>query len=59
MIFEGGKTAVTTLKKLGVANLGFAVAAAPLLQYITNAGAPGKGVAMSAVLSSSAAARPG
>ena len=52
VIFEGGKTkAVTTLKRLSVANLGFAVAAAPLLQYITNAtGAPGKGVAMSAVL---------
>ena len=52
MIFEGGKTkAVTTLKRLSVANLGFAVGAAPLLQYITNAtGAPGKGVAMSAVL---------
>ena len=42
---------LTTLKRLSVANLGFAVAAAPLLQYITNAtGAPGKGVAMSAVL---------
>ena len=52
VIFEGGKTqAVTTLKRLSVANLAFAVGAAPLLQYITNAtGAPGKGVAMSAVL---------
>ena len=49
VIFEGGKTqAVTTLKRLSVANLGFAVGAAPLLQYITaarpRAARPGRSV---------------
>ena len=46
---ESAKTqAVTTLKRLSVANLGFAVGAAPLLQYITaarpRAARPGRSV---------------
>ena len=53
-VYEGAKNKiVSTLKKLSVANLGFALAAAPLLQYITAAtGNSGKGVAMSALVRS-------
>ena len=41
------------LKKVSIANLGFAVASAPLLQYITAAtGQSGKGTVMSALLMS-------
>ena len=52
IIFEGGKNKiVTTLKKLSIANLTFALAGTPLLQYITSAtGNPGKGMAMSGLL---------
>ena len=52
LIFEGGKNKiVTTLKKLSIANLAFALAGTPLLQYITSAtGNPGKGIAMSGLL---------
>ncbi|KAL3931939.1 MAG: hypothetical protein SGPRY_000912 [Prymnesium sp.] len=52
VIFEGGKNKIVgTLKKLSIANLGFALASAPLLQYITSAsGSPGKGIAMSGLL---------
>ena len=52
LIFEGGKNKiVTTLKKLSIANLAFALAGTPLLQYITSAtGSPGKGIAMSGLL---------
>ena len=51
-MYEGAKNQIVkTLKKLSVANLGFAVASAPLLQYITAAtGSSGKGVAMSGLL---------
>ena len=39
------------LKKVSIANLGFAVASAPILQYITSAtGQGGKGSVMSALL---------
>ena len=42
---------VSTLKMASIANLGFAVASVPLLQYITSAtGNSGKGVAMSSLL---------
>jgi len=52
MVYEGAKNKiVTTLKMASIANLGFALASAPLLQYITAAsGASGKGVAMSGLL---------
>jgi hypothetical protein len=52
LIFEGGKTQVVkTLKRLSIANLGFALASTPLLYYITNAtGHGGKGMAMSSLL---------
>lgn len=51
-IFEGGKNkVVATLKKLSIANLGFALAGTPILQYITSAtGNPGKGIAMSGLI---------
>lgn len=40
-----------TLKKVSIANLGFALASAPLLQYITSAtGQGGKGTVMSALI---------
>ena len=46
-----GGASASVGRALGALGAGFAVGAAPLLQYITNAtGAPGKGVAMSAVL---------
>ena len=52
LVYEGAKNKIVkTLKKLSVANLGFAVAATPVLQYITAAsGSSGKGVAMSGLL---------
>lgn len=52
MVYDGAKNKiVTTLKKLSIANLGFAVGSVPLLQYITAAqGAAGKGTAMSSLL---------
>jgi hypothetical protein len=52
VVFEGAKNKIVgTLKMASVANLGFALASAPLLQYITSAmGTPGKGTAMSALL---------
>lgn len=55
-VYEGAKNKVVqTLKKVSVANLGFAVLSTPLLQYITAAtGNPGKGVAMSALVSEAA-----
>ena len=51
-VFEGAKNkVVTTIKKVSIANLGFAIASVPVLQYITAAsGNPGKGVAMSALV---------
>ena len=52
VLFIGSKNRmVSTLKKLSIANLGFAGASAPLLYYITSAtGGGGKGIAMSAIL---------
>ena len=51
-VFTGPKAGlVTTMKRVSIANLSFAVTSAPLLYYITNlAGTPVKGVAMSALL---------
>lgn len=51
-IYEGAKNKVVkTIKTVSIANLGFAVASAPLLQYITQlSGNPGKGIAMSSLL---------
>ncbi len=51
-VYEGAKNKIVmTLKLASIANLGFAVASVPLLQYITAAtGNEGKGVAMSALL---------
>ena len=50
--YEGAKNKiVSTLKMASIANLGFAVASAPILQYITAAsGNSGKGIAMSGLL---------
>ena len=52
MLYEGAKNKIVkSLKTVSIANLGFAVASAPLLQYITAAsGNSGKGVAMSGLL---------
>ena len=52
IVFEGAKNQVVqTLKKVSVANLGFAIASTPILHYITaQMGSPGKGTAMSALL---------
>lgn len=52
VLYEGAKNKlVATLKKVSIANLGFAVTSAPVLQYITSmSGQSGKGVAMSALL---------
>ena len=52
LVYEGAKNKIVmTLKKLSIANLGFAVMSAPVLQYITSAaGAGGKGVAMSGLV---------
>ena len=52
LVYEGAKNKiVSTLKRLSVANLGFALASAPILHYITSAhGASGKGVAMSSLV---------
>ena len=43
-VYEGAKNkVVTTIKKVSIANLGFAVLSTPLLQYITAAtGNPGR-----------------
>ena len=42
---------VKTIKTVSIANLGFALFSAPIMQYVTaQMGAPGKGVAMSALL---------
>jgi len=51
-VYEGAKNKVVkTIKTVSIANLGFAVASAPLLQYITQlSGSPGKGIAMSSLL---------
>lgn len=51
-VYEGAKNKVVkTIKTVSIANLGFAVASAPLLQYITQlSGNPGKGIAMSSLL---------
>ena len=59
-VFEGAKNkVVTTIKKVSIANLGFAIASAPILQYITAAsGNSGKGVAMSALVRSKLQAQP-
>ena len=52
LLFYGGKNLmVKRLKQASVLNLGFALSAAPVLHYLTSlSGAPGKGIAMSAVL---------
>ena len=52
MLFEGPKAKlVRTMKMVSIANLGFAVASTPILYAVTLAsGAPGKGIAMSALL---------
>lgn len=52
LVYEGAKNKiVSTLKMASIANLGFAVASAPILQYITAAsGNSGKGVAMSSLV---------
>jgi hypothetical protein len=52
VVYDGAKNKVVgTLKMLSVANLGFALASAPIIQYITAAAQmPGKGVAMSSLL---------
>ena len=52
LLFEGTKASmVTTMKRVSIGNLSFAVTASPLLLYATQiAGAPGSGVAMSCLL---------
>lgn len=52
LIYEGAKNKiVATIKKVSIANLGFAIASTPLLYVATNAmGSPGKGIAMSSLL---------
>ena len=52
LIYTGGQNkAVVMLKKVSIANLGFAVASTPVLQYITQAtGQGGKGAVMSGLL---------
>ena len=51
-VYEGAKNkVVTTIKKVSIGNLAFAILSTPLLQYITAAtGSPGKGVAMSSLV---------
>ena len=52
LVYEGAKNKIViTLKTLSIANLGFAVVSAPILQYITAAhGNSGKGTAMAALV---------
>jgi len=52
LLFEGPKASlVRTMKLVSVSNLGFAIVSSPILYYATSAaGAPGKGIAMSALL---------
>jgi len=52
VLFEGPKASlVSTMKKVSIANLSFAVVSSPIIYAATLAsGAPGKGIAMSALL---------
>jgi hypothetical protein len=52
LLYEGAKNKIVkTIKMVSIANLGFALAACPILQYITAlSGTPGKGVAMSGLV---------
>ena len=52
LMYEGAKNKIVgTIKKVSIANLGFAVVSSPLLYVATNAmGSPGKGIAMSSLL---------
>ncbi len=60
LVYEGAKNKIVkTLKMASIANLAFALASAPILQYITSAaGASGKGVAMSGLVSARPARAP-